>query len=167
MLKGIQITRKVSQTEKDCNRRTIKVIKPQFQYRFLTHFVGFSILGIIIANGLVFCYYFWRSGNDISTQFLYQAKSGGPLHRVSLLELLGPAMLASIAIAGAIAWWVGLRFSHQIAGPLYRFEKTFRDIRHGARIEKVKLREHDEFKEVASELTKMLSWMWKKRGGKK
>jgi len=162
----MRVTRKITAAERKGERRIIKVIKPNFQYRFLAHFVGFSILGIFIANAIVFGYYFWRSGYDVSTQFLFQVKSGGPLHRISLLELLGPAMAASIAIATAISTWIGLRFSHQIAGPLYRFEKTFRDIRRGQRIESVTLRKHDEFKEVAGELTRMLKWLWK-RGGKK
>jgi hypothetical protein len=158
----MRVTRKVTAAERKGERRTIKVIKPHFQYRFLAHFIGFSILGILIANAIVFGYYFWRSGYDVSTQFLFQAHEGGPLHRISLLELLGPAMLASICIATGISTWIGLRFSHRIAGPLYRFEKTFKDIRRGHRIEAVTLRKHDEFKEVAGELTKMLKWLWKK-----
>jgi len=167
MLGAIKVTRKVTAAERKAERRIIKVIKPNFQYRFITRFVSFSILGIIIANALVFGYYFWRSGYDISTQFLFQAHTGGPLHRISMLELLGPAMLVSIFIAAAISAWIGLRYSHQIAGPLYRFEKTFRDIRHGQRIESVTLRKGDELKEVATELTKMLAWLWKKTGRKK
>jgi len=163
----MKLTRKINKAEKNCDRRTIKVIKPHFQYRILGHFVGFSILGILIANALVFSYYFWRSGYDVSTQLMYQTSMKGPIHRTSLIVLLGPAMVASIVIAGAISAWIGLTFSHRIAGPLYRFEKTFKDIRHGARIEKVKLREHDEFKEVAAELTKTLAWFWKRTGRNK
>jgi len=162
----VRVTRKVTAAERECERRNIKVIKPRFQYRLIFSFIFFSVVGIVIANGLVFGYYFWRSGYDISTQLLFQTSVKGPLHRISLLELLGPAMLVSLLIAGAISALMGLRFSHRIAGPMYRFEKTFRDVRRGQRITSVKLREHDEFKEVAGELSRMLSWLWKRRGGK-
>ena len=166
-MKKLRVTRKLTAKEQKSDRRRIKVIKPHFQYRFLGHFVGLSILGIVIANFLLFFYYFIRSGYDVSTQLMYQTSVKGAIHRITLLELLGPAMLASIVISGAISAWIGLRFSHRIAGPLYRFEKTFRDIRHGHRIDSVKLRKYDEFKEVALEMSKTLSWFWRRGKGRK
>jgi len=163
---GVKHTRVIKPRDRKGERRYIKIVKPHFQYRFIIHFVGLSILGIVIANAIVFGYYTFRSSYDLSTRFMYQSAVGAPIKRISLLELLGPAMAASVIISAALAAWIGVRYSHRIAGPMYRFEKTFQDIRRGKRVSAVALRKHDEFKDVAGELNKMLAWFWTRLRGK-
>ncbi len=159
----MRVTRRVTARERKGERRRIKIIKPHFQIKFILHFVGLNIVGLLLANLFVFGYYFWRSGFDLATQLMYRATPTAPIQKVSMLQLLGPAMLASLAIAVAISFFIGREYSHRIAGPLYRFERTFQEVRGGRRIDSVTLRKHDEFKEVAAEFNRLLRWLWRGR----
>jgi len=152
-------TRKLSRAEKNDERRRIMIIKPWFQYRFIVNFVGVSFLGVLISTLCVLVFYMIRSGYDLSTQLFFQATPGGPLKYTTIVSLLAPPFLVALLIDLAITLYIAVVFSHRIAGPVYRFEKAFREARKGHIEEGVKLRTADEFKEVAAELAKLLKWI--------
>jgi methyl-accepting chemotaxis protein len=167
MIRGLRtVTRKVPKGAVAGERRRIKMIKPGFQYRFCLNFVGMSVLGIILGMLLVMGFYGIRAGYDFSMQLMYRETTTGPIKYATLVRLLWPPMVASAIITCIISVWLGIRFSHRIAGPMYRFEKTFRDIRNGERVTHVHLRRHDEFKEVAHEFSRTLQWFWRRMKGR-
>ncbi|PYV08341.1 MAG: hypothetical protein DMG07_26115 [Acidobacteria bacterium] len=57
----------------------------------------------------------------------------------------------------ALVFGLSLIFSHFIAGPIYRFEKTLETVRDGDLTVVVRLRARDEFKELADLFNQMLA----------
>lgn len=52
--------------------------------------------------------------------------------------------------------WLGIRISHRIAGPMYRFQQTFEDVQQGNMKARVYLRDGDEMKPMANAFNAML-----------
>lgn len=56
----------------------------------------------------------------------------------------------------SIVTFVGLLFSHRVAGPLRKFETTYKRIEDGDLTHRMYLREKDEFKDVAKKFNRMM-----------
>jgi len=53
--------------------------------------------------------------------------------------------------------------THRIAGPIYKIKKTIRLIRDGGSSERVILRDHDEFQDLAEELNRLIDHFQRKK----
>ena len=69
------------------------------------------------------------------------------VHRAITGKLIFRLVLITVAIA-----ILSVFVSHKMAGPIFKFERTLRRLNQGDRVEKVKLRHGDSFKELASEI---------------
>jgi methyl-accepting chemotaxis protein len=63
--------------------------------------------------------------------------------------------LATSGIVTVVGTLLGIRFSHRIAGPIFRLKKEFRRLNQGEKIEEVNLRNADFFLELADEFNTM------------
>jgi signal transduction histidine kinase len=67
-----------------------------------------------------------------------------------------PALLISGAVGFIISCLAGLIYSHRMAGPIYRFKTTIDEVLEGKSPSIIVLRQHDEMKDLASSLNKLL-----------
>ncbi|MGR9073998.1 MAG: hypothetical protein ACU833_13125 [Gammaproteobacteria bacterium] len=63
--------------------------------------------------------------------------------------------LTTLLIISILACW-GLFITHRAAGSVYHFKRVFQEIRSGNKGERIRLREKDEFKDVADEFNQLM-----------
>ncbi len=132
-------------------RRSSFMAKPSFQIKLT---VIFMLMVTIVANlvgGL--CYMFINEKlqavlenypdifSDITTQ--------------DIAQFLIPKILLAETISLIAVFILSIIVTHTIAGPVYRLEKTIREIGRGDLSHYVRLRPHDELKELADALNYM------------
>lgn len=76
---------------------------------------------------------------------------------IQQLKLLNGIVARTSILAVAITFGLALFFSHFIAGPIYRFEKTLEQMREGNLNIHVRLRKNDELQEVADTFNQALA----------
>lgn len=62
------------------------------------------------------------------------------------------AFIWTSVIISVVGTLIGLRFSHRLAGPIFRLKKELRRLNEGEKIEEIVLRDADFFREVVDEL---------------
>lgn len=133
-------------------RKNYVVNKPlQFIYSGIT--VYLLLIGIIVVG--ITTYYITLS--TILTQLeaenqLFNAYS--IINKINVV--LGQRLLVLLLLVVIFAFLLGIYYLHRIAGPVYRIEKTLRDISEGKEIDSVHLRQKDFFKSVAEALNKVI-----------
>ncbi len=115
------------------------IVKYGFQFKFSLIF-----LGIIGAA----CFLIWMEGSMAIERML---ASGAVTNEdvIAQLRLISTIMGKTSLLVGAVAFGLALILSHYIAGPVYRFEKTFEEMRNGNLGMYVRLRKKDAFHETA------------------
>ncbi len=136
-------------------------INPQYQTRYI-FWISLSGLLLVICNSTIF--YFFTSENyallvDLSPM-TDEAKMQLYKELKQIITLLITGNLAFLVLISI----VGLIFSHRAAGPLYHFKRVFRDIKNGNLAARIRLRPHDDFKEVAAEFNEMIEILDEKLG---
>ena len=122
-------------------------IKKGFQINFSIRFLALIVIEAILLGGL-----FWYvSANTLTTGYV-----GSQLRIENTSSFFFPSMmvyhLLVIVIVGIIGA-VGLLFiSHKIAGPLYRFEASLKEISHGDLTHRISTRKNDQLKDLADSL---------------
>lgn len=133
------------------NRRKQYYIKRPFQRRFMVQFSTLVILGCVAFAIALYLY---------STQTLTTAFVDSRLRVMRTSDFLLPALfLTALVVTTAIAVAAAIRLlllSHQIAGPLYRLEKTAEAIGSGKLNLQVRLRSKDELQDFAEAMSGMV-----------
>jgi len=116
-----------------------RIIKTHFQLKF--SFMIFFFLSVAMAL-------IWLEGHFAVKHMVATGMvSGGDA--IAQLELLNSLIGKTSILALAITFGLALFFSHYIAGPIYRFEKTLEAMKDGDLTIHVRLRKKDELQEVA------------------
>lgn len=130
--------------DREKNRRKNYFIKRDFQGRFILRFCGLVILGSVISGVILILF----SQGSVTTAFV-----NSRLSIVSTADYILPCLVGSslitiglISIATAV---VVMYLSHRIAGPLFRIERSARQIGAGDLTLNIKLRSTDEMKKLA------------------
>lgn len=132
-------------------------IKKGFQINFSIRFLALIIIEAILLGGL-----FWYvSSNTLTTGYV-----GSQLRIENTSSFFFPSMmvyhLLVIVIVGIIGA-VGLIFiSHKIAGPLYRFEASLKEISRGDLTHRISTRKKDQLKDLSDSLNGFTSVIDKK-----
>lgn len=125
-------------------------IKKEFQTDFSIKFLILIALESVLAIGL-FVYF---SRGTVITGYsgteLVIAKTGEYFLPTILLANL--AIIGVTAIAGFI---IMVAYSHKIAGPLYRFEKSLDEMASGDLTSRFNLRANDQLEELASRINRL------------
>ncbi len=124
----------------------IKIIKLGFQLRFSGLLIAFFGIGGLV----MWLQGYWASQQLINSGLLVEPQA------IENLKLMNSIVAKSGWLAGAVIFAALLMYSHLIAGPVYRFEKTLEELKNGNLTARVNLRAWDEFKEVADEFTEAL-----------
>lgn len=140
----------MTMTESTKYRRKHYFIDKDFQTGFALKFCVILIIGAILSTGILFAF----TSNTLTTSFEDSRVSIEKTSRDIL-----PAMLYTNAVTVvtiSLAAIVALIFiSHKIAGPFYRFEKTFEEIGNGNLSLRIGLREKDQFSVIAQKINQM------------
>lgn len=136
------------------NRRRNYFIKKGFQTRFILRFCGLVILGCIIFGAVLYIF----SSKTLTTSF-----ENSRLVIKSTKDFIMPAILFALVfvtiLIGLATIVVTLLISHQLAGPLYRFERHLESIGKGDLWTQVKIRKKDELQVLADGFNKMTQAM--------
>ncbi len=136
------------------NRRSVLLINPKFQFRFIaTLFIPYIISIFIIS---IFLY-------SISAPLLEEIVKLNLPPGHPIMEILEQTqkhliyMVLTIVIClSCIFAFVGLSMSHKVAGPLYKLNMQINNMIKNGHLEKVRFRKNDYFMEVADSFNAFL-----------
>ena len=128
-------------------RRRNYFIKKKFQVNFTVKFLIIILIEAFLAAGL----FLYLSKGTLTTGY-----SGSELKIARTYDFFLPMLLLSNLIIVGISAVIGIAvlifLSHRIAGPLYRFENILNSIKKGDLTQRFKLRENDQFAELANSI---------------
>lgn len=133
--------------EKSFRRKTY-MIKKGFQSRLITVILLLVIIVANITGGLVY----GVLKIDVSREWM---ESVFGLSNAD--DVLLPAIVISEILSFLIVGVISLFVSHRMAGPIYRFEKVTEGMSEGDFTIHVKLRDKDEFKDLADAFNSMIN----------
>ena len=135
-------------TQKD--RRKNYFIKRKFQSEFILRFCGLVVLGSVISGIILYLF----SRGTVTTTFVDSRLSIISTADYILPALFGSSLVTVILISIATAVVV-MYLSHRIAGPLFRIERSAKEIGSGDLTFKINLRSKDEITKMADCLNEM------------
>ncbi len=134
------------------NLRRQYYIKRPFQARFILQFSGLIVLGCLLFTGALYFY----SARTLTTAFVHSR-----LTIMSTSDFLLPALgITALIVTASVTFFAAARllmFSHQIAGPLYRLEKSAEQVGGGRLNFRVQLRSKDQLQDLAKSMDEMVS----------
>jgi methyl-accepting chemotaxis protein len=155
----------MSETKRPSALKRQYVIDFKFQSKFIFKAVlPLMVFVLVLAFGFMFAvnsiareYQFENTAEliqKLSTTLGVDASSGLVFQKVKLYGILGLAALGLVLALSLTILFV--LFSHKIAGPILRIERTFEDALGGDLTQRIKLRQGDELKDTADQLNSML-----------
>lgn len=140
-------------------RRRNYFIKKKFQVNFTVKFLIIILIEAFLAAGL----FLYLSKGTLTTGY-----SGSELRIARTYDFFLPMLLLSNLIIVRISTVIGIGvlifLSHRLAGPLYRFENILNTIKKGDLTQRFKLREKDEFAELANSINEHTDTLDKNMG---
>lgn len=115
------------------------IIKHAFQFKFS--------LGLLVILAVA-TFVLWLESNLAIRSIIRSGAVADP-GVIEQLRLLNSVIAKSGIVITALSFLFALYMTHYIAGPLYRFEKTFEELKGGNLNLQIRLRKRDEFQDVA------------------
>ncbi len=134
------------------HRRRQHLIKKKFQ-------LGFSLkfFLLIIAEAIILSFVFWYLAHNT----LITGYQGSSLKIENTSHFFYPdiiyAVIAVVAVTGLVGLAGFIFISHKIAGPLYRFEESLKEVGRGNLAHRFSLRKGDQLSQLADALNDMTS----------
>jgi len=123
-------------------RRRQYIIKKGLQFRYIGLVFGLALIASLVTGWTVFATGWHFLGEKLASVY--------PQGRlIYVLRATNLALLRNLLFISPLIFILGLLFSHRIAGPVYRIEKTLGDISKGNLGLKIRLREGDELVDLA------------------
>jgi len=127
-------------------RRKNYFIKKSFQVNFMSRFVALLLIESLLIAG----FFMYMSTNTITTGYsgsVLKVARTPDFFLISFLIMVGIVVIG----VGLIGMVIFILLSHRIAGPLFRFERTLKDMESGDFTARINLRKTDQmtaFKEA-------------------
>jgi methyl-accepting chemotaxis protein len=118
-----------------------RIIKARFQLKFSLVVFGLMCVFILLI---------WWMGHRLVAHMVESGLIGKP-ESATHLSLLASVITRSSILSWLFVFGATVFFSHLIAGPVYRFEKTLKEIKTGDLSMRVRIRPHDELQELAQD----------------
>ena len=132
-------------------RRKNYLINKKFQFTFSSKFV----ILLLLESVLIVTLFFYLSHDTVTTGYanaILTVETTRNFFSVPFI-LLTLIVAVGIALAGMIVF---ILLSHRIAGPLYRFETTLKQLQDGDMTTNVNLRKTDQLSEVQEQLNALI-----------
>ena len=123
-------------------RRKRYIVKIGLQFRYIGLVFMLAVLASLVTGYTVFA-----TGWTFLGEKLANVYPQGRL--IYILRATNIALLRNLLLISPIIFIIGLLFSHKIAGPVYRIEKSLDEIAKGNLLMKIKLRQGDELTDLA------------------
>jgi len=137
---------------KKFRRRNYLINKP-LQFIYSGIMIYLLLIGIIVVG--VGTYYL--TFNTILNEFEAQGGLSQAYEMVRDINLLILKRVGTMLVVVLVfAFGLGVYYLHRIAGPVYRIEKTIREMAEGKKVEPIKLRKKDFFKSLAEAVNKLI-----------
>ncbi len=131
-------------------RKNYFINKP-FQVNFLFRISLAVLLSTMLLSTIIF--YLSKSGTTVVFRnFHLEVMSTSEY----ILSSIFVSLSISILVSFVLYFVLGLIYSHQISGPMYRFERVFKHLSEGELVQTVELRQNDEWKGTAASLESAL-----------
>ncbi|WP_319560876.1 hypothetical protein [Marispirochaeta sp.] len=160
------------------NKRKQLVVDKSFQLRFVGSFL-LSVMGALIIFTLLVGLYYWVSnmaGENLFREFItidrqvieertiteegvervVKVPTTKTILGVKRWELILPAILVNNLIIMILLTVFGIRYSHRIAGPVYRINCELDKVLQGKKGVKIKLREKDRLRGIAIRVNQLI-----------
>ena len=143
------------------NRRRTYVIQKNFQTRFILRFILVIVGATLLSTGAllgVFYFKFQFGGADLNNLIIMITPEGttevSSLFKIVLIPILSANTLILCVIVP-----YSLVYSHKVAGPVYRFQKSLDLLLEGQLDFMIRLRKKDEFKNIAEKMNSLIDYM--------
>ena len=137
-------------------RRQYLVDRP-YQLRFVTRlFMG--VLGIAVASSLIASVILWRQ--------LYTPELGTNAPLVTGLVAVSATLLVELLLSIPLIFFLGIRQSHRVVGPMKRIKATLQAIGDGDFSQRITLRKGDALEDTAEAINKMAESLQQRQAGK-
>ena len=128
------------------------LINKTFQMKFLFRiFLGVLLTSMLLSSMI---FYLSRSGTTVVFRDFH-------LEVLTTSEFILSSLFISLAVSLIVSlvlyFVLGLIYSHHISGPMFRFERVFKNMAEGDLLQSVVLRHNDEWKATASSLEAALA----------
>ena len=123
-------------------RRKTYLIKKGLQFRYIGIVFALAFLASIVTGYTVFA-----TGWTLLGEKLASVYPQGRL--IEVLRAANMALIRNLLFVSPLIFLFPLFFSHRIAGPIYKIEKSIDEIARGNLALKIKLRKGDEFQDLA------------------
>ena len=133
-------------------KRSNYYISREFQTRFIVRFCFLVAAGSFVTMALLYAF----SANS-TTVAIVQSRVRVMTTADYLFPFLAQTVIIVTVLVGGASAAVTLFMSHKIAGPLYRFKQTFKELASGNFTNQVRLRKGDQLIEVASDFNHMIA----------
>ncbi len=131
---------------KPYRRRWLPLVDMSFQLRFVTRMLmiicGVALISSIVATGIL-----WKN--------MYRPELEQQSHIVSALIGVSVILLIELLISIPIVYFLGIRQSHQIVGPLKRISRTLEAVGLGDFSQRLILRQGDVLEDLAKAINQM------------
>jgi len=130
-------------------RRRQYIIKKGLQFRYIGLVFGLALIASLVTGWTVFATGWHFLGEKLASVY--------PQGRlVYVLRATNLALIRNLLLISPLIFILGLLFSHKIAGPVYRIEKTLGDIAKGNLGLKIRLRDGDELVDLADMINNLV-----------
>jgi signal transduction histidine kinase len=129
-------------------------IDKDFQTKFIARFCFIVIVGSVLTLALV--YYLARLSTTVA---IVHSRVTVMSTSDFILPLLIQTVIVVTVVVSLMAMVMLLFASHKMAGPIYRFKQTFKDLTKGDFSRDVRLRAGDQWQDLAAEINQFISVM--------
>ena len=131
---------------KPYRRRWLPLVDFSYQLRFVTRML-MVICGIALVSSLIATAILWKN--------MYRPELESQSHIISALIGVSVILLIELLISIPIVYFLGVRQSHQIVGPLKRITRTLEAVGQGDFSQRLVLRQGDVLEDLAKTINQM------------
>ena len=140
-------------------KRTKYLIARELQFRFARVVMFFVFVSCLVTGLTVFYTTYWMLGERLADVY--------PQGRlVEMFRSVHVAFLVNMILILPFIFFISIRFSHRVAGPLPKIYRALREIAQGRFDVNLVLRKNDELKELAGEINTMAASLKQRETGK-
>jgi methyl-accepting chemotaxis protein len=140
-------------------KRSQLVVDPKFQYGLIIKFAALVV--IILISSLILLTFIYNEFVNTALPLLLGAGGETTLdvaNLINLSDLIGPVLLVvflSVTISCLTVFFLGVRFTHRIVGPVYRLRSNISEMTDGELGNKIAFRENDYFQFLAADIDRL------------
>lgn len=128
-------------------KRRQYLVDRTYQLRFVTH-IFMAVLAIAITSSLISTGLLWSN--------MYRPELQTNIMLVSSLVAVAATLLIELLLAIPIVFFLGIRQSHRVVGPMNRLKRMLHAIGEGDFSQRIILREGDALEDLSQDLNQMV-----------